>query len=189
MEKSVQPSKLLSRAIESIGLFAIVVIIAGTYVAFGMITPKVASQKSANVLGVKSQSTVFYFPLDTTKNPLIDDSVMRIDPEQPQATTFEYTFRSFQPSQYEIPVLEIRNSNDSPAKVKISPSLSTENSQLELFIEIDGIELPLIDKNGTVLIPEVTLQPRTITPVVLHIRNQERINNPPTLSLVFVQFE
>lgn len=182
------PSKLLSRALEAVGLFAVVVIIGGTYLAFGALTPKVTSQKSANVLGARTENTVFYYPVDVSAQPIIDDTVMRVDPDQPNVTTFEYEFNSFMPSEYAIPIIEIRNNNDEAGAIKISPTLSADQTPVEIALEIDGIEIPLIDKNGTYLIPEVTLQPRTITPVVLHIRSTEQLFSPPSLTLTFVQF-
>lgn len=181
--------RLGTRFFESVALFAAFFMIAFTFYGFMALTPATNQNANKFVLGAKTSSKLFYYPVSTRNVSIVKDSQLNLSNDETTDAQFVTSFGTIIPGTYTFPVLQIKNDTDFPAKVKISPAFSDTNTGIMTDIIVDGIAIPVIDKNGALLIPEITVEPRSILPVSLKVDASTKVNTPVTLTMSFIRVE
>lgn len=181
--------RLGTRFFESIALFAAFFMIAFTFYGFSALTPATNPNINKAVLGAKTSTKLFYYPISTRSVSIVKDSQLNLESDTATDAQLVISFGTILPGTYNFPILQIKNDSEFPAKVKLSPAFSDTNTGLITEIIIDGIAIPVIDKNGTLLIPEITIEPRSIMPVSLKLDATQKINTPVTLTMSFIRVE
>lgn len=179
--------KATFRGIEIITFSVGILLLGITFFAFNSITPTIKQQNS--VLGARTESKLVYYPTDTNNNAIVKQSELMYTDLNNSEASLSITLNKMDKATYSIPLLQISNSENKLTKVKIVAAPSEPLLNTKVTLNINGVAITVIEKNGQLIIPEVILDPVSITPIVLEITTDSKINTTPTLKIDFTPVE
>ncbi|GEM_PF-4678588 len=164
------------------GLFGVVI---GSLIAFSILTPQGTVDRSL-VLGATSQKALVFSPLKL-ESSIVSQSKLSLSNVPRGITSFTIEFKDLRATTYILQLLQTHNADEIPQSFQISPKLSAQQVPVSFSIIIDGIKLPLIQENGEYLIPQITVDPQSISTIQLEIIAKESILYPIQLELSITQ--
>lgn len=185
MHHNVNLAKLSTAVSNSLFLFGVFGIIVGSFIAFGILTPQGAVDRSL-VLGATSQKALVFSPL-TLDSAIVSQSRLTLSNIPRGTTKFNIELTNLKATSYSLPLFQAHNADEIPQSFQISPILSAQQVPVSFSIIVDGIKLPLIQENGEYLIPQVTVDPQAISTIQLEIIATEPIQYPIQLELSITQ--
>lgn len=180
--------RLTIRGLEVSSLFLCMALVGVGFYGFNALTPQTMRPTSAEVLGAKTEQSVSYTPVSYASISFIKGSSLSLESANPANASQAVTFNDLTSGQLTFSTIQIKNSAPVTAKVKLVPSYSLQSTGISISAVINGVTIQLIDQNGLVTIPEILLDPKSITPVSILI-NSPGIKGTSTLTLNFVRVE
>jgi hypothetical protein len=179
--------KATFRSIEVLTFSVGILLLGVTFFAFNSITPTIKQQNS--VLGARSESKLVYYPADISNNALVKQTELTYTNINNSEASVLVSLNKMDKATYSIPLLQISNTENKITKVKIVAAPNEQLPNTKVALIINGVAITVIEKNGQLIIPEVILDPVSITPIVLEITTDSKINSTPSLKIDFTPIE